>query len=93
MKVIQQSENLFNVVEEGSSRKRLDSPLLIPLSFGKLSLQNRGTRRRIGRKRRRRKSICISEPRKIGRVIKTGTFFYLITFLTKKGSLIEIAKG
>lgn len=36
MKVIQQSENLFNVVEEGSSRNRLDSPLLIPLSFGKL---------------------------------------------------------
>ena len=92
MKVIQQSENLFNIVEEGSSRKRLDSPLLIPLSVGKLSLQNRGTRRRSGRERRR-KSICISEPRKIGRVIRARTIFYLITFLTKKGSLIEIANG
>ena len=35
MKVIQQSKNLFNVVEEGFSRNRLDSPLLTPLSFGK----------------------------------------------------------
>lgn len=35
MKFIQQSKSLFNVVEEGSSRNRLDSPLLTPLSFGK----------------------------------------------------------
>lgn len=36
MKVLEQSRNLLNIAGEGFSRNRLDSSLLIPLSFWKL---------------------------------------------------------
>lgn len=88
MKVTQQSKNLFNVVKEGSSRNRLDSPLLTPLSFGKLIFRTEEQGEGAGGRGEGEK-VSISEPRKTGRVSRAGTFFYLITFLTKKGSFFR----